>query len=274
MKNTVRAELLKMRTMPGAWVCFGLAFPLTVLLIWATFARAGGTPGHTYSFVATLNLKRVLLGAGYFGLTFLAPVAGVICITSEYRHKTITNTLLYTPVRSRVLGAKILVTAYWSIIMALLTMATVLAIGLPWNAGLGGTVSSVTDQVGAVFPGLFAATILLGLFGLGFGVLVKNQIAGILITIGGTFILEPIIVALARGIFNYDLNWLPTRAAAALAGSVAANGIGLGGGGNGNGGDAVFGHLLSWWQGGLVMLAWGLVPLVLGYFTTFRRDVT
>ena len=38
----------------------------------------------------------------------------------------------------------------------------------------------------------------------------KNQVAGILLTIGGTFILEPILVALARGVFHYDLNWLPT----------------------------------------------------------------
>ena len=33
-------------------------------------------------------------------------------------------------------------------------------------------------------------------------------------------------------------------------------------------------RLLTWWQGGLVLLAWGLGPLTLGYFTTFRRDVT
>jgi hypothetical protein len=33
-------------------------------------------------------------------------------------------------------------------------------------------------------------------------------------------------------------------------------------------------RLLTWWEGGLVMLAWGLGPLALGYFTTFRKDVT
>jgi ABC-2 type transport system permease protein len=271
VKNAVRAELLKMRSMPGVWVCFGLAFPLTVLIMWAIFASAGGFAGHTYSFMHTLNQRRVMLGAGYYGITFLAPVTGVICITSEYRQKTISNTLLYTPVRSRVLGAKIVVTCYWTVLMALLSLVTVMAIGLPWNSGLGGTVSSIIDQAGAVVPGLLVASILLGLFGLGFGVLVKNQVAGILITIGGTFILEPILTALARGVFNYDLNWLPTRAASALAGVISENGFGGGGGGGNN---AVLGHLLTWWQGGLVMLAWGLVPLGLGYFTTFRRDVT
>lgn len=266
MINAVRGELLKMRTMPGVWVCFGLAFPLTVLILWANFARAGGFPGHTYSFVHTLNQERVLLGAGYLGITFLAPIVGVICITSEYRQKTITNTLLFTPVRSRVLGAKIIVTAYWCLLMALLTLVVAVAAGLPWNAGLGGTISSVLDQSGAVIPGLLAASILFGLFGLGFGVLVKNQVAGILLTIGGTFILEGILVAIFHSVLHDDLNWLPSRAAAALAGSVASNGFG-------GGGDR-FGPLLSWWKGGLAMLGWGLVPLTIGYFTTFRRDVT
>ena len=266
MKNAVRAELLKMRTMPGVWVCFGLVFPLTGLLIWAVFASAGGVPGHTYLYVHTLNQKRVLLGAGYTGITFLAPVLGVICITSEYRHKTITSTLVLTPRRAQVLDAKIIVTAWWCALMAILSLVTVAAIGLPWNAALGGVTSHVTDQLGAVVPGLIAATILLGLFGLGFGTLVKNQVAGILITIGGTFILEPLLVALARGILHYDLNWLPSAAAEALAGALARGGIG--------GNHDATSHLLTWWQGGLAMIGWGVIPLTLGYFTTVRRDVT
>ena len=91
--------------------------------------------------------------------------------------------------------------------------------------------------------------------------------AAILLTIGGTLILESILIALARAIFHYDLNWLPNAAGAALAGDIAR---GFGGGGGG----ATRFRLLTWWQGGLVMLLWGLVPLTVGYFTTFRRDVT
>ena len=124
----------------------------------------------------------------------------------------------------------------------------------------------MTSQLGAVVPGLVAATILLGLFGLGFGTLVKNQVAGILLAIGGTFILEPLLVLLARGVFHYDLNWLPSSAAEALAGSLARGGFG--------GNHDATSRLLAWWQGGLIMLAWGMVPLALGYFTTVRRDVT
>ncbi|MGA2472327.1 MAG: hypothetical protein ABSG39_02370, partial [Acidimicrobiales bacterium] len=171
-----------------------------------------------------------------------------------------------TPVRTRVLLAKVSVTAVWSIFIALLTLVAVAVVALPWNAALGGVTSQVTDQVGAVVPGLLVSAVLLGLFGLGFGTLVKNQVAAILLTIGGTLILEALLVALARAIFHYNLNWLPNAAGAALAGDIA-RGFGGGGGREGL-------QLLAWWQGGLVMLLWGLIPLTIGYFTTFRRDVT
>jgi ABC-2 type transport system permease protein len=263
--NTIRSELLKMRSMPGVWVTFLLAFPLTVLGCLIVFAQAGGFPGHTLYFPDNVHLRRQLLGAGYGAIQVLAQVIGVLCITGEYRHKTITSTLVLTPVRPRVLGAKVAVTALWSVFVVLLSLLAVVVVGLPWNAALGGSASQITDQVGAVIPGLLATTILLGLFGLGFGTLVKNQVAGILVTIGGTFILEQLLVALARGVFQYDLNWLPNGAGGALAGDIA-RGFG--------GARDVTNRLLTWWQGGLVMLLWGLVPLTLGYFTTFRRDVT
>jgi ABC-2 type transport system permease protein len=269
--NALRAELLKMRTMPGVWVSFALVFPLTVLLILGVFAEAGGSPGHTFLFVSSLRQRRELLGAGYFGIEVLAPIIGVLCITSEYRQRTITTSLVLVPVRSRVLAAKVIASAIWGVLLALLSLAAVAAVALPWNAALGGVTSQVTDQIGAVVPGLVASAVLLCLFGLGFGTLVKNQVAAILLTIGGTLILEAILIALARAIFHYDLNWLPNAAGAALAGDIAR---GLGGGGGGGGGAANGLRLLTWWQGGLVMLAWGLVPLTIGYFTTFRRDVT
>ena len=58
---------------------------------------------------------------------------------------------------------------------------------------------------------------------------------------------------------------VPSSAAQALAGSLSR--------GFGSGHDPIT-HLLAWWQGGLIMLAWGLIPLWFGYFTTVRRDVT
>jgi ABC-2 type transport system permease protein len=270
MTRTIRSELLKMRTMPGMWVVLLLTFPLTALFVVVTFLMAGSHtfPHQTFAHVQTLADRRFLLGAGFRCVTLLAPLLGVLCVTTEYRHKTITGTLLLTPQRSRVLGAKIVATTVWALGMSIITFVAVAVVGLPWNAAMGGSVSSVLNQAGAVVPELVVATVLLGLFGLGFGTLVKNQIAGVLVTIGGTLILEGLLVLLAHLIFHYDLNWLPDEATAAFAG-VIAKGAGFGGGNNETGFA-----LLKWWAGGLAMLGWGIIPLTLGYFTTFRKDVT
>ena len=265
MINALRSELIKMRSLPGVWVTFLLTFPLTVLGVLTVFAVAGGFPGHVLYHPRNVHQERQLLGAGYTAIQVLAPIVGVLCITGEYRHKTITTSLVLIPVRTTVLGAKVVATALWSVLIGLLSLVAVVAVGLPWNAALGGVATRVTDQVGAVIPGLLVGAILLGLFGLGFGTLLKNQVAAILITIGGTFILEGLLVALARGVFHYNLNWLPNGAVGALAGDIA-RGFG--------GARDVGARLLTWWEGGLVMLAWGLGPLALGYFTTFRKDVT
>ena len=146
---------------------------MTALIILAILAKA--PLGHTFYFVRTLNQKRVLLGAGY---TSASPTWRRSWGWSASPVSTGEDHLQHAPlhtVRSRVLGAKLVVTSYWTILMVLLSLVVVLVVGLPWNTALGGTVASVTDQTGAVIPGLVVAAILLGLFGLGFGVLVKNR---------------------------------------------------------------------------------------------------
>jgi ABC-2 type transport system permease protein len=269
VKLALRSELLKMRTMPGMWVVLLLAFPLTCLFVMFSFLNAGNHtfPHQTFAAVQTLSDRRLLLGAGFRSTTLLAPVLGVLCLTVEYRHKTLTTTLLLTPKRNVVLGAKVIATTLWCIGMALTTFVAVFALGLPWNASMGGSASSVLNQAGAVMPQMFVVTVLLGLFGLGFGTLVKNQIAGVLITLGESLILEGLLVLLFVEVFHYDLNWLPGEATAAFAG-ILAKGASFGGTGS-----SIF-SLLPWWQGGLAMLGWGLGPLTIGYYTTFRRDVT
>jgi ABC-2 type transport system permease protein len=258
-----------MRTVPGMWVVLLLAFPLTCLFILFSFLNAGNHtfPHQTFAAVSTLSQRRLLLGAGFRSATLLAPILGVLCLTTEYRHKTLTNTLLLTPQRSVVLGAKIVATTVWSVGMAAITFVAVGALGLSWNAAMGGSAGAVLDQAGSVVPEMFAVTVLLGLFGLGFGTLVRNQIAGVLITLGESLILEGLIVLLFVSVFHYNLNWLPGEATASFAGIIAK---GASFGGNGS---SIF-TLLPWWEGGLAMLGWGLGPLAIGYFTTFRRDVT
>ena len=125
----------------------------------------------------------------------------------------------------------------------------------------------MTDQVGAVVPGLLLSAALLGLFGLGFGTLVKNQVAAILLTIGGTLILEGLLMpwpgpssttTSTGSPMGPAPRWPATSPGASVVAATAEARLPPP--------DLVAG------RPGAAGL--GPRPLTIGYFTTFRRDVT
>jgi ABC-2 type transport system permease protein len=265
MIRVIRAELYKLRTTPGPWVVLIVTLVLTALGIITSFVITVGNKSEFTAPMLTHQL-RDLLGAGYGAGTILAPVAGVLCITTEYRHKVMTTTLLVTPRREVVLVAKAVASAIWGLFLAVAGLVLVAAMGIPLLVTQGGSVTALLHQVGPVVPGLLGAYVLMAIFGLGIGTLLRNQVAAVILTIIFVIVLEPIIVALVHSLAHVDLNWLPSRSAAALAGGLTKA---TGGGDNGGAGP-----LLSWWLGGLALFAWGVGTAVIGYFTTFRRDVT
>jgi len=265
MIRLIRSEVYKLRTTPGPWVLLGIDMLLSGLIIWALFRGAAsdqGLPG--YAAPRTVHQLQNFLAVGVESALILAPIVGVLCITSEYRHKVLTTTLLVAPRRTDVLVAKGVASMLWGIFMALGSLFMVATEGLIWFTADHGSFSALGHQVAPVIPGLFAVFALLALFGVGIGILVKNQVAGVLITIGGTLLVEQLIVALFENVLHLTLNWLPSESALALAGGAFGN--------RGSSGPGRV--LLPWWGGGLSLLAWAIVPAVLGYFTTFRRDVT
>lgn len=266
MTRVLRAEIFKFRTTPGLWVILAVTLALTALGIVTAFLNQTG-PHATTRFAAPVTVTdlRNLVGAGYQAGVVLAPVLGVMCITTEYRQKVLTTTLLVTPRREIVLVAKILASVVWSLVLAVAGLALVAAMGIPLFVAEGGAVGTLLRQVGPVVPGLLGAYALLAVFGMGIGTLLRNQVAAVIVTIALALLVEPIIVLLVHNLLHDDLNWLPSRSTAALAG-------GLTHGSNNNGGG--IGPSLSWWLGGISLLAWGLGTAALGYFTTFQRDVT
>jgi hypothetical protein len=264
--RVIRAELFKFRTTPGPWVVTGVSVALTALIVLTAFGVAGTLVGETFAAPRNVPELRLLLGAGYQGAILVAPVLGVLCVTSEYRHKVMTTSLLITPRREQLLIAKGVACVLWGCLMCIASYVVVVAMGVSWMSAAGGSPAALWGQAGAVVPTLFLAFALLTLFGLGIGTLIKNQVGAVLIILGFTVIIEPLVVFLVHHIWHVNLNWLPSEATRALVG-----GLITGNGDNGNGGGI---SLLTWWEGGLVLLAWGLVPAVIGYFTSFRRDVT
>lgn len=266
MTKALRSELFKFQTTPGPWIVLGVTLVFTALGIVTAFL----SPGHqSASFGAPVSVSglRDLVGAGYAALGIAAPLIGILCVTSEYRHKVITTSFLVVPRRATLLVAKGFASAIWGIVLCVASFVLVGVMGVPLLVSEGGSVPGLLRQVAPVAPGLIAAFALLAVFGLGVGTLVKNQIASVVLTIGLSVILEPILLVLVYHFFHIELNWLPDQAAAALAG-------GLTGGGGGGGTRGAPPALLSWWAGGIVLLVWGIATAALGYAATFRRDVT
>ena len=105
-------------------------------------------------------------------------------------------------------------------------------------------------------PGLILVFVLFALLGVGVGSLVTNQVAALIICLGWFLIVENIIEA----IWNGTAKWLPSGAAAAAANVTAGRGANFG--------------LFNWWQGSLLILAYGLAFAIVGSAVLARRDIT
>jgi len=154
----IRSELFKLRTSPGPWVALGATLLFTALGIIAVFLVAHGR-GHA-EFVVPRSVTRLrrLIGAGFaVGGVWMASVVGVLAVTGEYRHRTMTTSLLVEPRRWRLLSAKAVAAVLWGLALAVASLLLVGAMGLPLLVTQGGSLSNLFAQAGAVLPGFFGA---------------------------------------------------------------------------------------------------------------------
>jgi ABC-2 type transport system permease protein len=264
----VRSEVLKLRTVWSTWVILlvgGVATAaLGLLVAFAPHRRAlaqglfpaRGTPAW-YDDVFSL------MGVA----TTLALILGIISMTGEYRHRTITPTLLAEPRRGRTVSAKFAVSAAGGAVVALCAGATALVLGFALVAGGYGTQTIMLTEYRHVFPGILAASVLYAVYGLGLGAILKNQVVALVVALGFEAVVTPIFVGVLPSVGRY----FPSQAGTALE-SVAAAAR------RGSRGLSTFGsnssHLLTWWEGALVLLGYGVLLAVAGTLTTLRADVT
>ena len=266
MIRLLRAEALKLRTIWSTWAIL----IITMVLTGGLGVLFGFAP-HPQDVEALLFPARWT--SSWFDLVFstmtvsvdLALILGVICVTGEYRHKTVTPTLLCEPKRGRMVAAKLLSSAGGGVVVGVAGGLTGLVLGIGLVAGGFGDTGRMLTEYRHVFPGVLAACVLYGIYGLGLGALLKNQVVALVVGLGVIAVVEPIV----EGVVPSVGRWLPGQAAEALE-SVAVSASRRGGGG-------IFSstaHLITWWEGALVLLAYGVVLAVAGTFTTLRADVT
>jgi ABC-2 type transport system permease protein len=195
------------------------------------------------------------------GFPFLvASILGVIGITGEYRHLTVTPTFLSVPRRGTVVSAKLVTYLVTGLIIGILSAGAVLALAGPWLSARGFTVDLGSSSTIRIVVGVIVASAIYGIFGVGLGALLRNQVAAVVGLVIYLFVAEPILSSIPKVRAAYP--YLPGGAASALTQTTDPNAT--------PGGYT----LLHAWQGGLLLLAYGVAFAVLGSWLTVRRDVT
>jgi ABC-type transport system involved in multi-copper enzyme maturation permease subunit len=253
MTALVRAEFRKLfSTRLWLWLLLGsLGFTALGCVV---IIALDGNPQNAAPPLSTDAGLRNLFATAAAGNVF-AIVLGAIGMTSEFRHLTATPTFLATPHRGRVVAAKLLTYAMAGAGYGLASVMLVLAIALTWLPAKGIHISPTGDGIPAVLLAAVAALAVYSVLGVGVGALVRNQIAAVVGTLIYLLVLEAIlsVVPVVRDYYRY----LPGGALNALIRSGASQV-----------------PLLAPWQGGLLLLGYGLVLAGLGAALAVRRDIT
>jgi ABC-2 type transport system permease protein len=191
MTRLVAAELLKLRTTRGPWAY------LILMVAFVVLGTAGQIGSHEGSFDEQSVWDIVATGsiAGVFAL-----ILGAVAFTLEFRHGTITQTLLVTPVRERVLIAKMLTLALVGVVFAVVALVLTLAIALPWLSTKHVDLSLGDPVVRNVALGLLGSCALAGALGAAIGGAVRSQVGAVIGIFVWFFIGEPLVGVLLNGI--------------------------------------------------------------------------
>lgn len=247
MTRLLRAELLKLRTTRMALVLLLSSAAVAAINVVAQLLTAGEQPGLD---LTRPDDVRALFGS-LSGVSPLVLVVGVVIVTAEFRHGTITGTFLAEPRRGRVLAAKLAAGALAGLAFALVSAVITVAVTVPWLAAVHDDAAVSRLEVAGVVVGAIAALGLWGAAGVVIGALLPNQVAAIVVALVWTTLVESSLVAFVPEVGR----WLPSGAAGALA-SV--------------GGD----EQLSAWLGGLLFAGYLFVAALVAARVFVRRDVT
>jgi ABC-2 type transport system permease protein len=232
----VRSEAVKILTIRGLlWIALA---NLGLLLITAFSVSASeGT-------INTASDDRGVAQIAALSVVF-ALMGGIVIMAGEATHGTITQTLLVTPLRPRVLPAKAVLAAAAGFVLAVVSEVLMLAITVP-GASLD------VDNAQPVLVGVVIAAPLAGALGVGLGAVVHGQGASIAISLVWLLVGENLATLVLRDSAQYT----PGRAFAALTS-----------------GDRTGDELLGMVQGGVASVAWTAAFLAAGVLAFVGRDV-
>lgn len=265
-----RSETIKQLTVSAWWVLaivlfVYVGFTAGVLGVVFTAAATGSLPGDAPPLPVDGLSDLLYSTATAIGYVFPLLV-GTLMVTSEFRHKTLTPTFLATPRRGRALAAKVAVGILLGMLLGVVGVLASAGVSAGVLAAAGLDTRLGESDTWALLGRMILAFVLWTLIGVGVGALVRNQVGAIVGVLVFTQFLEPVARAAASFVDGLDAvtRYLPGAASDALVGAsvfAVAGGAGAA-------------DPLAWWAGGAVLLGVAVVVLVIGYATSWRRDVS
>jgi ABC-2 type transport system permease protein len=241
MSALVSAEFLKLRTTRTA---YGFLAAIVLLTLAVVAANSANIDLRTKE-----DLEEALSGAGIAAALLL--VLGIVATTGEHRHGTITSSLLASPDRRRLIGAKVLAYLLTGALLGLAAVLATLAVAVPWLSARDAPLDLLDagDYLGLFVKGV-AVSALSGAIGVGIGAIVRNQVAAVVGTLVYLFVLEPVIGVISSDVAAYTIGGSQSALTAAPV-------------------DDALGPIAA----GLVLAAWALVLGFGGAELEERRDV-
>ena len=209
MNRLIHTELLKQRTTRTSLVGV-IAAPLVAGLVTLANLTAAGTQGNEPLGPDTLV---AVIGASSGVITLIAVVLGVLGMTGEYRHQTITTTFLASPRRRDVVIAKLAAHSLTGAAMGVLSIAVSVTIAIPWLLANGVDVNADPRAL-RVAVGVVVSTALYGSLGVSIGALLRNQTAAAAAVLVWLLAVEGLIGDLLGR--SALLQWHPAAAGSAL----------------------------------------------------------
>jgi ABC-2 type transport system permease protein len=235
VSRLLRSELVKVLTIRTLlWIALG-----NIAIVLITAISVAASSGSLQGADDQRGAAQIAASAIVFAL-----LSGIIVMAGEARHGTITQTLLVTPVRERVVVAKVAVAAAVGLVLALVAEALVLLVLVPASLDV--------DQARGVLVGILVGAPLAAALGVGLGAVVHAQGAAIGISLAWLLIGEGLMPRISDTATKYT----PGRAFGALASGVRDGG-----------------EILGMAGGGVAAVVWTAIFVAAGLFALLGRDV-
>jgi ABC-2 type transport system permease protein len=208
MSPLLRGELLKLRTTRTFVTLVAVTVLLSLVVVGLTailgdnFTKADVRETFTFDFSSLFIL-----------------LLGVTGMAGEWRHRTITSSVLAAPDRVRLLAAKLISYAVAGAVLSLIVTLALMALGTVILSARGETTLGAGDLADILWRNLLAAA-LLGAFGVCVGGIVRNQIVAIVGLLVFAFALEPALLSLVPDVGRFG----PTVGAPAGISGISPNG--------------------------------------------------